>query len=122
MPTTTLLRKYALDLVAAINNALPVTWNTFVSDYAIMPSSSSSSSSSNHMTIWCKNHQGKLTAIQVFINDNGDFFTSRDDIYPLVKLWLSDISSRERQHIRADQIRDELLNRVALKFEPMASF
>jgi len=120
MLTTNLLRNSVPALVTAIDNALPPAWNSCVSGFVVTPTSINRT----HMTIWCRHKQiqGQLTAIEVYINDDGDFFTARDDVYPVLKDWLNTISSRERQRDRNNQIREELLHRVALKFEPMASF
>lgn len=120
MLTTNILRNSVPALVTAIDNALPPAWNSCVSGFVVTPTSINR----NHMTIWCKHRQiqGQLTAIEVYINDDGDFFTARDDVYPLIKTWLTDIISRERQHDRNNQIREELLQRVTTKFEPMTAF
>jgi hypothetical protein len=118
MFTTTILNKSISTLVPAIDYTLK---HSFVTGCDVSPYAGSSSDSV--MTIHCKNAKNPDTKyiFRVYISAIGELFSPYDALYSPIKTWINNISSRERQHDRNNQIRDELFHAVALKFEPMAS-
>lgn len=124
MYNTNLLRRSMPTLVAAIDNTIDyyIVTGYDVSPYACASASTSASTSTTtQITLWCKNID-KVHVFRVYISGIGEIFTPYDALYPLIKAWLSDVSSRERQCDRNNQIRDELMKKVTLKFEPMPAF